>query len=718
MQHERLYGNISGPLSGPLSAGFNSPNASWRTLPEPECPSYASSHKNMHSGKTIHSAPTSTKRPLSAPVDPNVGHIKPENVNHTRSQSTGAAGRASTSAVSSSSGSGVGVDPTVMGQDPTVMESLAAAEGPSVGQDEIQVLDPGGHSVGAEGSCALLSRSSFFQPSKNVTPGDSSSHVSPLQTVESENAVRAAHAVRAARAGSAGSGSSPPHRAAGSGSFAFLVPHVEGGSRRRSGSRSSTALSSSAGHSAADQSNSPVPTPLEAGASTAQSPRDGSFHSAIEVPQGSQASRQEVELLKGEVPEFQTPLSSTHPSFSHMLCATSRSSSRDVGAAADMHHQCEKADIRSAEDLKPRMHEGEQHLHATRDDDTCDSAILGPGPGHVKADEISLGESNTRSEDALQATSVHTAKDDTTVSSAFVGKSPVAAAMKGKSNSHGIEMPSHDSRTGSSFMSNERGTESGFSLKLPAPCLPAAVSDDSGPRQGSVLTLDDVNAVPPAGTAGTGLNSANGSAAAMQAVQSFPVSSVRSGKNSEKLNSAESAPYAADSPVQRVQPQHAQQPLQSSGTESPANFRSASHPGCEGLQLFGENDPTFVDILNATPDGPVGQDVANDALAMLRSLGSRSDADLLMAGGTPGMSPMLESSLSRVRPSVLYTHHGIVISVVRKIVPTNSEVFHLRVPGCRSLTFSVLMLSVLSVLILQWDPIPAVLSIPCAETFA
>ena len=204
----------------------------------------------------------------------------------------------------------------------------------------------------------------------------------------------------------------------------------------------------------------------------------------------------------------------------------------------------------------------------------------------------------------------------------------------------------------------------------------------------------------PAGTAGTGVNSTNGSAAAMQAVQSFPVSGVRSGKNFDKLDSAESAPYAADSPVQRVQQQNAQQPLRRSATESPANSRSALRPGYEGLQPFSDNDPTFVDILNATPDGPVGQDVANDALAMLRSLGSRSDADLLMAGGTPGMSPMLESSLSRVRPSVLY-NHGILISDVRKIVPTNSEFFHLRVSGCRSLTSSVL--------ILQRDPIPAVL---------
>ena len=289
MQTHSLYGNISGPLSGPLSgvsAGLHSPNASWRTLPDPEYPPYPS-NKKLHSGKDINSTTTSSKKLLLPPTDPNLAHMKPESTVRT----AGAAGRGLTSAVSSSSGSmgGVGVEPTVMGQDPTVMESLAAAEGPSIGeiQDEIQVLVPGAE--GTTGSCALLNASSFFLPNKQYpNVADDGSHVSQLQTVESENAVRAAHAARVAHTSSGASTSSPAHLSGPSGSFAFLVPALEGPNVLRSGSHISTAHSSrahssSAGNSSLDPATSPAVTPLMPGEQGNQSPRDASFHSAEEA---------------------------------------------------------------------------------------------------------------------------------------------------------------------------------------------------------------------------------------------------------------------------------------------------------------------------------------------------------------------------------------------------------------------------------------------------
>lgn len=332
----------------------------------------------------------------------------------------------------------------------------------------------------------------------------------------------------------------------------------------------------------------------------------------------------------------------------------------------------------------PEQHEAERKVYRDASYD-CGSAVLGPGPEHIKAEDISLGDSSSKSNDAMHATSVYTVKEDSMSASAFTAKSPGGATTR--SCSHGIEAPSHDSGA-SSFMSNDRGTESGFSLKLPTPCLPAAVADQgrcAGPPRRSVLTSDGVQQAPlarglegskspgPAAGAGVAMHAKH----ALPVVQSFPVAGCESGPNSEKLKSSESAsssaspsqvpqpsaPHtpsvAADSPLQHLHAQHAEHAQQrqpsNSRSGSPVKFHSmhVSQSGSEGVQPRSEQNQTFVDILNATPDGPVGQDVANDALEMLKSLGSRSDAvgsDIMMTGGTPQQySPLMDSQLSRVR---------------------------------------------------------------------
>lgn len=672
MQTHSLYGNISGPLSGPfsgVSAGFHSPNASWQTLPDPENPS----NRNPSSNK-----PSSNKLIFPPPVDPHLGHIKldkPDLPEHA-ARAAGAADRAATSAAGASSSSDecaaaggqestmMSQEPTIMVQEPTVIESLAAAEGASI-QDEIQ-YEP------SDTSCALLNAMPSFHNSKMLQKeGGKDNFVAPHQSVETENAVRAEHAARAVRSESTGSSASQA-RIPGADSFAFLVPMVEGPASAehaaRSASRSSTGLSSSAHGSSMEH---PTVTPMIPGEGVSVSHSSVSQQASEGVNQ-SPRFHSAKDLLPGEIPcprGPHAPLSAAHPSFSHMLSETSH-------AMHGTHSLQESSDYYA---LAPPTRNSEQ----TSRDNTfdCDSAVLGPGPElTAKVDDLRVLASP---HEALQATSVYKLKND-----AKAAMPSVAEQLPRNSSSRGLQSPSQDS----SYMSNETEKESAFSLALHPACLPSAVASTGDASANP--KVEDVSNAETKSQSGSNRKVAVQSTHVPNVIQSLPVVSSgpcasHSGASSEQLTSGSvfsspldspippSAPHTpsvtAKSPPTSVAgipryPLHAQEHLnlvlqhpQTSNEGSKGlspSLRGVSQGDYQGAAPL-SNRQTFVDMLNATSDGPVGQDVANDALDMVRSLpapASRSQTDLTgaLSGGYPSVSPLLDSSCSRVCSNCIF----------------------------------------------------------------
>lgn len=466
-----------------------------------------------------------------------------------------------------------------MGQEPTCMESLAAAEVRSV-----------------HGDASIVSPTpTLFGPSQASKSSSSSGKRG-----------------RVGRTGS-GSSSSPAYMARTDSSFAFLPEHHRVLLHKdigapRSTSRSTTAVSTSTERT--------VSTPLQPGQS-------GLHASAEHSP--------EFQDTEASSPHYRG-LTPAHPSFAHMLGAPSPSihDTHALNESASPHTLNKSSRFDDAVEIE---HEGGSEDNEGGSDGGSeggsedDSTVLGPGPKDVRVDDVSFSGTQHGSSCLHTVSQCGTAKSHprNDGSSFFNRSSFMEGSVEGRDSTHLPPLP------GVALFDARHLVSAGTVTAPSAPAAAAPEQSQQGPgSHNSALpplhgdrTAKDVSKLPSPGLRGASRHVVRRQLS-KERPNSVPLESAQ-------LNSSTHAHNAFVSPA-----------------EAPASIEDSQNNGLQHSSLRGA---TFLDLLNAHPDGPVGQDVVNDALAVVRNLPPpvpRSQADTLRSGSGPASySPGLLDS--RVR---------------------------------------------------------------------